>query len=66
MDNHQSTHTNCKITNTAKILENEKLHVIILLKQTAIICAELINQKDLKNRTIFSARFDKPDEDDQP
>ena len=50
---------------TRKHLENGNLHVINKVKEMANNCARLINQYQFKKQTVFSARFDEQDEDDQ-
>ena len=40
------------------------MHVKNILKEMAIIHARLVSQYIFENQTVFSARFDKQDEED--
>ena len=67
LDSHHINHANSKIT----ILPNypefgiEIRYINKIMKELAVICARLINQYKFKYQTVFSARFDKQDEDGQ-
>ena len=65
LDSHHINHLNSKITIKYNYLEIEKNYVIKIVKQMANIYARLSNQIKFKYQTVFSARFDKQDEDDQ-
>ena len=42
-----------------------KLDIIIKSKELFVIYARIINQYELRYQTVFSAKFDKQDEDNQ-
>ena len=60
-------HTNSKLT----IIPNhpefgiEVRYIIKIMKELSVIYARLINQYKFRYQTVFSARFDKQDEDNQ-
>ena len=67
LDSHTLHHTNSKIT----IIPNhpefgiEVRYIIKIMKELAVIYARLINQYKFNYQTVFSARFDKQDEENQ-
>ena len=67
LDSHNLHHTNSKLT----IIPNfpgfgiEFRFINKIMKELSIIYARLINQYKFRYQTVFSARFDKQDEDDQ-
>ena len=67
LDSHHINHANSKLT----ILPNysgfgiETIYINKILKEMATIYARLTNQYKFRYQTVFSARFDKQDEDDQ-
>ena len=67
LDSHNLHHTNSKLT----IIPNhpefgiEVRYIDKIMKELAVIYARLINQYKFKYQTVFSARFDKQDEDNQ-
>ena len=67
LDSHNLHHTNSELT----IIPNHPEFVIEvrfikkIMKELAVIYARLINQNKFKYQTVFSARFDKQDEDNQ-
>ena len=65
MDSHHVNHINSNLTITPKHLEIEKLHVFNIVKDVANKYARLINHFRIEYQTVFSARFDEQDEDDQ-
>ena len=67
LDNHHSNHTNSKLTITPNFPEFgiEVLYFNKIMKELSVIYARVINQYKLKYHTIFSARFDKQNEDNQ-
>ena len=64
LDSHQINHDNSKLT----IIPNhpefgvEFRYINKIVKELAVIYARLLNQYKFKNQTVFSARFDKQDE----
>ena len=64
---HHINHANSKRINTPNYPEFgiEVRYIKKTLKQLSIIYATLINQYKFKYQTVFSARFDKQDEDNQ-
>ena len=44
---------------------NEVRYIKKIIKEISVICARLINQYKFRYQTVFSARFDKQDEDNQ-
>ena len=67
LDSHHINHANSKITITRNHLEFgiEFRYINKIMKELAVIYARLINQYKFKYQTVFSARFDKQDEDNQ-
>ena len=67
LDSHHINHLNSKITITPnfKELGIEVRYINKILKELSIIYARLINQYKFRYQTIFSARFDKQNEDNQ-
>ena len=67
LDSHHINHANSKITITPSYPEFgiEVLYIKKIMKELSIIVARLINQYKFKYPTVFSARFDKQDEDNQ-
>ena len=67
LDSHHINHLNSKITITSKF-ENtgiEFRYINKIMREMSIIYARLINQYKFRYQTVFSARFDKEDEDGQ-
>ena len=66
-DSHHVNHANSKITITPKYPEFgiEVRYINKIMKELSVIYARLINQYKFKNQTVFSAKFDKNDENDQ-
>ena len=67
LDSHHNNHANSKLTVIPNYPEfgievryNKKI-----MKELSVIYARLVNQYKFKNQTVFSARFDKQDEDNQ-
>ena len=67
LDSHNLHHTNSKLTITPNHPEFgiEVRYINKILKELSVIYARLINQYKFKYQTVFSARFDKQDEDNQ-
>ena len=67
LDSHHINHTNSKLTITPNCLEFgiEVRYINKIVKELSVIYARLINQYKLKHQTVFSARFDKQNEDNQ-
>ena len=67
LDSHHINHANSKITITPNHPEFgiEFRYINEIMKQLAVIYARLINQYKFKYQTVFSARFEKQDEDNQ-
>ena len=65
LDSHNLHHTNSKLTTTPTFPEFgiEFRFIKKIMKELAVIYARLINQYKFKYQTVFSARFDKQDED---
>ena len=67
LDSHHINHANSKLT----IIPNhpefgiEFRYINKILKELAVIYARLINQYKFRYQTVFSARFDKQDEDNE-
>ena len=67
LDSHNFHHTSSKLT----VIPNHPefglavRYINKIMKELAVIYAGLINQYLFKNKTVFSARFDKQDEDNQ-
>ena len=67
LDSHHINHLNSKLTITSNF-ENigiEFRFINKIMREMAIIYARLINQYKFRYQTVFSARFDKQDEDNQ-
>ena len=67
LDSHHINHLNSKITITPNFEEfgTEVRYINKIIKEMSVIYARLINQYKFKYQTVFSARFDKQDEDGQ-
>ena len=67
LDSHHINHANSKLTITPNYPEFgiEVRYVNKIIKEISFICARLINQYKFKYQAVFSARFDKQDEDNQ-
>ena len=67
LDSHNLHHANSKLTITPNHPEFgiEVRYINKIMKELAVIYARLINQYKFKYQTVFSARFDKQDEDGQ-
>ena len=67
LDSHHINHTNSKLTVTPNFPEFgiEVRYINKIMKELSVIYARLINQYKFKYPTIFSARFDKQNEDNQ-
>ena len=67
LDSHNLHHANSKLTILPKYPEFgiEVRYINKILKELAVIYARLINQHKFKYQTVFSARFDKQDENNQ-
>ena len=67
LDSHHINHANSKLTITPKYPEfgSETRHVNKILKEMFNIYARLKNQYKFRYQTVFSARFDRQDEDNQ-
>ena len=67
LDSHNLHHANSKITITPNYPEFgiEFRFINKIMREMSIIYARLINQYKFKYQTVFSARFDKQDEDGQ-
>ena len=65
LDGHHINRRYSKLTNKPKYLEVENLYVNKIVKEMAKIYARLIDHYKFKYQTVFSARFDNQDEDDQ-
>ena len=67
LDSHHINHDNSKLTLIPNHPEFgiEVLHINKIVKELAVIYARLINQYKFKYQTVFSARFEKQDEDNQ-
>ena len=67
LDSHQINDANSKITITPNYPEFgiEVRYFNKIMKELSVIYARLINQYKFKYQTVFSARFDKQDEDNQ-
>ena len=65
LDSHNLHHTNSKLTIMTNYPEfgNELRYTNKIMKELAMIYARLINQYKFKCQTVFSAIFDKQDED---
>ena len=67
LDSHHINHANSELFITPNYLEFgiDVRYIKILLKQLSVIYGRLTNQYLFKYQTVFSARFDKQDEDNQ-
>ena len=67
LDSHNLHHANSKLTIIPNYPEFgiEVRYINKILKELAVLYARLINQYKFKYQTVFSARFDKQDEDGQ-
>ena len=67
LDSHHINHANSKLTIIPNYPEFgiEVRYINKIMKELAVICARLINHYKFRYQTVFSARFDKQDEDDQ-
>ena len=67
LDSHNLHHTSSKLTITPNHHEFgiEVRYINKIMKELAVIYARFINQYIFKYQTVFSARFDKQDEDGQ-
>ena len=67
LDSHHNNHPNSKLTITPNFLEFgiETRYKNKIIKELSVIYARLINQYKFKYQTIFSARFDKQEEDNR-
>ena len=67
LDSHSLHHTNSKLTTTPTFPEIgiEFRFINKIMKELSVIYARLINQYKFRYQTVFSARFDQQDEDDQ-
>ena len=67
LDSHNFHHTNSKLTITPTFPEFGIKYRFInkIMKELSVIYARLINQYIFRYQTVFSAKFDKQDEDDQ-
>ena len=65
LDSHHINHANSKLTISPNHPEFgiEFRYINKIMKKLAVIYARLINQYKFKYQTVFSARFDKQDED---
>ena len=67
LDSHHINHANSKLTITLNYPEFgiEVRYINKIIKELSVIYARLINQYKFKYQTVFSARFDKQNEDNQ-
>ena len=67
LDSHQINHANSKLTITRNYPEFgiEVRYINKIMKELSVIYARLINQYKCRYQTVFSARFDKQNEDNQ-
>ena len=67
LDTNHINHANSKLTITPNYSEFgiEIRYIIKIKKELSVIYARLINQHKFKYQTVFSATFDKQDEDNQ-
>ena len=67
LDSHNINHDNSKLTIIPNYPEFgiEVRYINKIMKEFSVIYARLINQNKFKYQTVFSARFDKQDEDGQ-
>ena len=67
LDSHHIDHLNSKLTISSNFSDTgiEFRFINKIMREMSIIYARLINQYNFRCQTVFSARFDKQDEDDQ-
>ena len=67
LDSHHNNHANSKLIITPNYPEFgiQIRYFIKIMEELSIIFARLLNQYKFKYQTVFSARFDKQDEDNQ-
>ena len=67
LDSHHVHHANSKLTITPNYPEFviEVRYINKIIKELSVIYSRLISQKNFRYRTVFSARFDKQNEDNQ-
>ena len=67
LESHHINHANSKLTITPNYAEFgiEVRYINQIIKELSVIYARLINQYKFKYQTVFSARFDKQDENNQ-
>ena len=67
LDSHHINHLNSKLTITSNFKEFgiEVRYINKIMKELSLIYARLINQYKFRYQTVFSARFDKQNEDNQ-
>ena len=67
LNSHHINHANSKLTITPNYPEFgiEVRYINKIMKELSVIYARLINQYKFKYQTVFSARFDKQNEDNQ-
>ena len=67
LDNHHINHTNSKLTIKPNYHEFgiEVRYINKIMKELSVNYARNISQYNFKNQTVFSARFDKQDEDNR-
>ena len=67
LDTHHINHANSKLTIKPNYPEIgiEIRYINKIIKELSVVYARLINQYIIKYQTIFSARFDKQDQDNQ-
>ena len=67
LDSHNINHLNSKLTITPNHTEFgiEVRYIIKIMKELSVIYARLLNQYNFRYQTVFSARFDKQNEDNQ-
>ena len=67
LESHHINHANSKLNIKPNYPEFgiEVRYINKIIKELSVIYARLINQYKFKYRTVFSARFDKQDEDNQ-
>ena len=67
LDSHHNNHANSKLTIMHNFLEFgiEVRYINKILKELSVIYARLLNQYKFKYQTVFSARFDKQNEENQ-
>ena len=67
LDSHHINHLNSRLTNTSNF-ENTGIEfrfINEIMREMSIIYARLMNQYKFRYQVVFSARFDKQDEDNQ-